>query len=194
MKKKIYIIIIILILIFIILNFYKSNKNIINDIMIFDLWEDIGIKTNKENNQNTYVINPVKQDNIQIDVYKTIQNSYEVKEVTDNLQGNKIYKKIAPGSYGNFLIKLERPFNSKCNIIVNDLNSKPENLVFILDNKQYNSIKEMQNKLNEIFQVENAVLIQWEWKYENTQENNLQDTYDGENVENYKFEVKAIIE
>ena len=61
--------------------------------MIFDLWEDIGIKTNKENNQNTYVINPVKQDNIQIDVYKTIQNSYEVKEVIDNLQGNKIYKK-----------------------------------------------------------------------------------------------------
>ena len=52
----------------------------------------------------------------------------------------------------------------------------------------------MQNKLNEIFQVQNAVLIQWEWKYENTQENNLQDTYDGENVENYKFEVKAIIE
>lgn len=66
MKKRIYIVIIILILIFIIFKFYKSNKNVFNDILIFGLWNNITendevINTDKNNNdkkyQYEYVIN-----------------------------------------------------------------------------------------------------------------------------------------
>lgn len=195
MKKKVYLIIIILILIFMILSFCKLKNNIYNDIMIFDLWSDIRIS---EKQENEYIINPKKQNNITIDVFKTVQNGIKT-ETTSRVSGTEIssaeiYEKVAPGSYGNFAIKIEKPLNQKCNIKVKDLNNKPKNLVFIIDGQRYESIQKIQEKLNQIFQVKNIVIINWEWKYDFNQEKDIEDTQDGKNISNYKFEIFATIE
>lgn len=195
MKKKVYLIIIILILIFMILSFCKLKNNIYNDIMIFDLWSDIGIS---EKQENEYIINPKKQNNITIDVFKTVQNGIKTETTSrvsgTEISGAEIYEKVAPGSYGNFAIKIEKPLNQKCNIKVKDLNNKPKNLVFIIDGQRYESIQKIQEKLNQIFQVKNIVIINWEWKYDFNQEKDIEDTQDGKNISNYKFEIFATIE
>ena len=80
---KYILILIVLVIIFTILNFYKSNKKIFEDIMIFSLWDDSGVK-------NEYEIST--QNTVKIDVFSTINN---------------IYKKIAPGSRGTFVIKFQ---------------------------------------------------------------------------------------
>ena len=192
MKKKIYLFIIILILIFIILNFCNSKNNIFNDIMIFSLWNDLGIEESK----NEYIINPQNQETLTIDVFRTIQNGINVKKVKNNKYNTEelnISEKIAPGSYGNFTIKLEKTLKTNCIVQLKELNSKPKNLVFIIDEQRYNSTQEMQEKLNQIFKVKNIVVVNWKWEYETTQEKNIQDTKDGENIFNYKFEIKVEI-
>ena len=83
----------ILVIIFIILNFYKSNKFIFEDIMILGLWSDSSLK-------NQYEIN--SQSEVQIDVFQTINNKFN--------------KKIAPGSKGNFRIKFKRSIDTKYSI------------------------------------------------------------------------------
>lgn len=174
MGKKISIIIIILILILIILIFYTQKSKVFNDIMIFNLWEDLG--------EQEYIVDPEKEDKIQIDVYQTIENVTE------------LHKKIAPGSYGKFDIKLIKPINSSCEIIVKDITNKPQNLIFLLDGKKYNTIEEMQKILNEKLQTKNKVTIHWKWNYDSGEEKDIQDTDDGEKAERYIFEIKAIVE
>lgn len=175
MKKKIYILIIILILIFIILNIYKSKDIVFDDISIFSLWNDLG-----ENQE--YKINPEKQESIEINVFQTVKNSVG------------IHKKVAPGSFGEFTIKLIKPKEAEYKIKLKDITDKPQNLVFILNGNKYESITEMENKLNIIFQTNNIATIKWEWKYENDEYGNMKDTEDGEKAQKYIFEIKAIIE
>lgn len=191
MKKRIYIVIIILILIFIIFKFYKSNKNVFNDILIFGLWNNITendevINTDKNNNdkkyQYEYVINPQKQSNLQIDMLKTIKNEFGTNQ------------KIAPGSVGEFIIKIDKENNIKNRIIIKDVTKKPENLVFILNGEEFYSIKQLEEKINEIIKETNRIIINWEWKYETNKEQDMQDTKDGKNAQNYIFEVEAILE
>lgn len=191
MKKRIYIVIIILILIFIIFKFYKSNKNVFNDILIFGLWNNITendevINTDKNNNdkkyQYEYVINPQKQSNLQIDMLKTIKNEFGTNQ------------KIAPGSVGEFIIKIDKENNIKSRIIIKDATKKPENLVFILNGEEFYSIKQLEEKINEIIKETNRIIINWEWKYETNKEQDMQDTKDGKNAQNYIFEVEAILE
>ena len=110
---KIILILIILVTIFIILIFYKSNKSILDDIMIFGLWDDIGVK-------NEYEIN--LENTVEIDVFTTFNK--------------KMYKKIAPGSKGSFIIKFKRPQNSKYKINITEKTSKPQNLAFTVENKK----------------------------------------------------------
>lgn len=191
MKKRIYIVIIILILIFIIFKFYKSNKNVFNDILIFGLWNNITendevINTDKNNNdkkyQYEYVINPQKQSNLQIDMLKTVKNEFGTNQ------------KIAPGSVGEFIIKIDKENNIKSRIIIKDATKKPENLVFILNGEEFYSIKQLEEKINEIIKETNRIIINWEWKYETNKEQDMQDTKDGKNAQNYIFEVEAILE
>ena len=174
-RKKVFILIMILILIFIILSFYKSKKNIFDDITIFSLWSEVG-------NENEYVINPEERKNIKIDVLKTVD------------KGTDIYRKIAPGSHGKFTIKLTKPIGSNADVILKELSNKPQNLIFMLDKKQYNSIEKMQTEINEIFKTKNEVTIYWQWPYELDTENDVQDTKEGQKAERYLFEINAIIE
>lgn len=169
-NKKIYILIlIVLILIFIILNFYKS-KSIFEDIIIFSLWEDN--KLEKE-----YEIS--LQNNVEIDISSTINN---------------IYKKIAPGSKGSFVIKFKRSKDCEFKINVTEKSSKPQNLVFILDNKKYYSIKQMENEINRKFIESEKITIEWEWIYYIDEIHDIKDTEDGKNANKYIFVIEALVE
>ena len=169
MKKIVYFLIIILILIMIFLIFYKSKKIIFDDHTIFNMWDE-------------YVINPEKDESIQIDIFKKVSN------------GNKVHGKIAPGSYGSFIIKLIRPENSKIDIQIKDMTSKPQNLMFILDNREFYSMEEMQEELKEKFLTEDSIKIDWKWQYETSQKGDIEDTKSGENPQSYIFEINAMIE
>ena len=161
----------ILVIIFIILNFYKSNKFIFEDIMIFGLWSDNGVK-------NQYEIN--SQSEIQIDVFQTINNKFN--------------KKIAPGSKGNFRIKFKRSIDTKYSIKINEKTVKPRNLIFTLENKQYNSIEDMEEIINEKFMNADEITINWEWKYYINEIEDISDTRDGEIAQKYIFEIIAVVE
>ena len=171
--EKVKYIIIILILIFIILSFCKSKNNIFNDVMIFSLWGGT---------QNEYVLNPQSEEVVQIDVFNTIYN------------GKKLHKKISPGSYGKFTIKLKKPIDSNSTIILTDITNKPQNLIFELENRKYYTLKQMQQDINTIFQSKNSITINWKWKYDNSSEDDIQDTIDGQNAHRYIFKIQAIIE
>lgn len=172
-KKRI-LILMILILVIIILTSNKFSKNIIfDDILIFGLWENNA-------NQNEYEIN--LQNSIQIDIFKTIYN------------GNKSHKKIAPGSRGSFTIKIQKADNFDLKINVNENTKKPQNLVFIIDGKTYYWIEEAEDIINKKFNESEKITIDWEWKYETSKINDIQDTKDGQYAQKYIFEIDAIIE
>ena len=111
--------------------------------------------------------------------------------------------KIAPGTEGNFQIKLDAT-NSDVGINYNikfaNETQKPTNLKFIYDGITYNSITELGNALNGTIDVndENKVKtlsIDWNWKYEtgNTIEeinaNDIIDTQESKAIDDYNFDV-----
>jgi len=168
---KYILILIIFIIIFIILYFYKSKKNIFEDITILGLWNDLGAK-------NEYEIIP--QNTVEIDVFKTINK--------------KRYKKIAPGSSGSFTINFKRPLNLNYKINIIENASKPKNLVFSIENKKYTTLEEMENVINKKFIDTDKITINWEWKYYTDENNDIQDTKDGQNAQIYIFKINAIVE
>lgn len=180
MKKR-YVISIILILIIILIFNRTENKNILKDVLIFNLWSDIG-------EQNEYIINPEKE--TKIDIFQTIKYEKE----TNREVSYKVHKKVAPGSYGNFTIKLSKPVKSNLKINLSEIGTKPQNLIFIIGEQKYNSIKQMEEKITQELQEEGKIIIKWEWQYYNNIQNDIQDTKDGENLEKYYFEIQAIIE
>ena len=124
MKKRIYLSIIILILMFIILSFLNSKKQIFDDIAIFNLWSD--------SDDYEFKINPQEEPSLEIDVFQT------------GRKNKKYNKKIAPGSRGSFVIKLTKPLNAEYEISLKNITNKPQNLVFTLDNRIYNSVMELE--------------------------------------------------
>ena len=164
-------ILIIMVIIFLILNFYKSNKKILEDIMVFGLWD-------YSSAENEYKLS--LQKTVEIDVFMTIKNN--------------IYKKMAPGSSGSFILKFKRPENSDYKIINTEKTSKPQNLIFFIGNKKYNSLKEMEYIINEKFSNTDKITVYWEWEYYIVDVYDLQDTNDGKNAQSYLFEINAIVE
>jgi len=63
---------------------------------------------------------------------------------------NNTYKKIAPGTKGNFVIKFRRPANSKYKIKINERISKPDNLYFINDIQDTKDAKNLEKYIFEI--------------------------------------------
>ena len=164
-------ILIILVIIFIILNFYKSKKNIFDDITILGLWDDVGF-------ENEYEL--TSENKVEIDVFTTTNK--------------KMYKKIAPGSKGCIVINFKRPRNSNYTINVIEKSSKPQNLVFYIENKKYTTLEEMQYIINQKFKNTEKITINWEWKYYIDEKHDMQDTKDGQNIDRYLFEINAIVE
>ena len=66
--------------------------------------------------------------------------------------------------------------------------------MFILDGKKFSSLEKIQENINQKFQNQDKITINWIWQYEESQEGNIQDTIDGQKAFKYIFEIKAIIQ
>lgn len=139
----------------------------------------------------SFKVNAQKEQIQSIDLASTIDN----ETILDS--------KIAPGTSGSFDIIIDATDTQvgiKYNINSIEETNKPHNLKFIYEEKEYNSLSELQEKLcgticpNDISKVITLKIL-WKWDYEtgSTEEeikaNNLLDTEDAQNIQNYKFTI-----
>ena len=176
MKKKICVLIIILILIifiiFILKYFSKKQNFSFKDLLIFGMWQE----------DNIYVLNSNKNQEIQVNLYKTIEG------------GGRLYKKIAPGTKGEFVIIIKKDPDLKCKMIFTNITKQPKNLKFYLNGNTYNTLEEMQSEINKVLQEKDRVTINWEWKYNSDEQSDIEDTQDGESLKEYVFNMDTIVE
>ena len=195
MKKITKYILIILILIFIIFTFFSLKRiNLIDDFILFKLFSDSNVsleKIQKEklnlNNSKEY---PIYEFNVSykktklegINLLDTIDNKTLVKE------------KVAPGTKGNFTIRIKSNENINYEILFNSLNEKPKNLIFKYKNIKYQNLEDLQKDLiGKIAKKETIdINISWEWEYKISSKEDIQDTKDGEKLKNYNFTIETI--
>lgn len=139
--------------------------------------------------------------------------SFNVNESNEKLQtislkstinnSTLLDKKIAPGTEGNFEIKLNATGSDvgiDYSIKFENQTQKPTNLKFTYEGKTYNTLEELQKvligKINADEENKIKVLtIGWNWKYEtgNTEQeisaNDLIDTQEGKQITNYTFDI-----
>lgn len=176
MKKRIYILIIFFVLIILIafaLKYFYQKQNLkFEDLLIFSMW----------NENNIYVLEPNKNPEIQINLYKTIKGE------------DKLYKKIMPGTKGEFIIIVKKDSDLKCKIMFMNITKKPKNLEFYLNGNTYNTLEEMQTEINEVLKENDRITINWEWKYHTNEQEDIEDTEDGEQLKEYVFKMDTIVE
>lgn len=173
--KKRNIIILIILFSIILVFLYQVNQSKRNyyqeDLIFFQILNSSYSRKNSENVKE-YNINLNKKET----KYKKINLIHTIDEKT------LINRKIAPGTQGKFNIILSSSKKLKYEIKIIDKNSKPQNLVFIINNPN-GIIYEGERK---------KVEINWKWQYEKNIESDNQDTKDGENLEKYEFEICTI--
>ena len=195
MKKVTKYILIILILVFIIFTFFSLKKiDLMDDFIIFKLFSDSNVnleKIKKEklnlNNSKEY---PIYEFNVSykktklegINLLDTIDNKTLVKE------------KVAPGTKGNFTIRIKSNEDINYEILFNSLNEKPKNLIFEYKNIKYQKLEDLQKDLiGKIAKKETVdINISWEWEYKISSKEDIQDTKDGEKLKNYNFTIETI--
>lgn len=195
MKKVTKYILIILILVFIIFTFFSLKRtDLIDDFIIFKLFSDSNVnleKIKKEklnlNNSKEY---PIYEFNVSykktklegINLLDTIDNKTLVKE------------KVAPGTKGNFTIRIKSNEDINYEILFNSLNEKPKNLIFEYKNIKYQKLEDLQKDLiGKIAKKETVdINISWEWEYKISSKEDIQDTKDGEKLKNYNFTIETI--
>lgn len=121
-------------------------------------------------------------------------------------QATLVNNKIAPGTSGSFDIIIdttEAEVGTNYQTTFSNEQNKPSNLKFIYNNKEYNTLKEMETQLmgtinaNDINKIK-SYSIDWKWDYENGESatdktlNDLKDTNDGIIIDNYTFSIKVI--
>ncbi len=114
-----------------------------------------------------------------------------------------VSSKIAPGTEGNFQIKLDATGSEVgVNYVIKFENEsqKPTNLKFVYDGKTYNSLTDLQQDLigtinaNEENKIK-TLSVDWYWKYETgsteqeIKSNDLIDTQNAKQMNNYTFDV-----
>lgn len=186
-KKIICTIILIIILIIFGLLLKKVDANSQqDDILFFKLFGSSSTSTSNVNNEIVFDMSNKNKDTKNINLLETVNTQFLVQE------------KIAPGSKGNFSIKIvdnEKYEEAKnYNITFKSKNAKPQNLYFYLndnEDEKYATLEEMQNvieqKLNNKKQKE--IIINWKWEYNNSNEGNKQDTADGMKIKEYNFDI-----
>lgn len=105
-----------------------------------------------------------------------------------------MYKKIAPGTKGEFIIIIKKDSDLKCKIAFTNITKKPENLKFYLNGNTYNKWEEMQNKINEILKENDRITINWEWQYDTNEQENIKKEQNEENFKEYVFKIDTIVE
>ena len=109
--------------------------------------------------------------------------------------------KIAPGTKGEFQIKLDASYSDVCVnyvIIFENETQKPRNLKFEYDGNEYDTLMELQNTLTGTLEAksqEEIIIIKWFWNYTNgntideIEENDRIDTQDSKNISKYTFDI-----
>ena len=138
--------------------------------------------------------------------FKVNENEEKIQTISLKSTVNNstlVNNKIAPGTSGNFQIKLDATGSDVAISYVirfENESNKPANLKFKYDNKTYNSITELQEALTGVINTndeskEKILDIQWVWPYETG--NNAEqiaksdqiDTENGKNISNYTFDI-----
>lgn len=185
-KKTILLLVIFLILLLIFILFYKFNKKeTYDDIIFFKLFSQAN-QDNKNTKENEYIFDFSKNNEI-----STNMNLWET--VSKN---TLINEKIAPGTEGEFEIKLKSNKSIYYEIDFLSQNKKPQNLFFSIkgDNKKYNKLEDLKQELQgDLDKMETkSIVIQWKWDYDTGTEENIQDTKDGTSIKDYHFYIHAI--
>lgn len=117
----------------------------------------------------------------------------------ETLVGNK----IAPGTSGSFNIIVDAigsEVGINYNIAFTEEENKPQNLKFEYNDKEYNSIKDLEKDLSGTITANDenktrTLNIKWKWDYETGSDseevktNDLVDTQDAQRIDNYTFDV-----
>lgn len=118
------------------------------------------------------------------------QNFKNIKLTDKVTQSNFLY----PGSYGSFYILISTKDGNKDIdywMEVKEESNKPINLKFKINNIEYDSITELSKDIKGVISKDsNKILkIDFFWDYDS---NDLIDTTDGMNLENYKFLIRIV--
>lgn len=189
-KKIIHIVIVLIMLVLIGYIFSKRSgyQNLYDDILFLNFFK----KQNEEIETSTQA-EEQKQYIFTLDCKNTHFRNIDLVETIDNK--TLVNEKIAPGVEGEFQIVLEANEDTNYNVIFQSKNSKPKNLKF--ENIETNTQKEYLEELNpELTGTLNkdekkVITIHWFWQYENTEEENQQDTLDSQNIQAYEFLIYA---
>lgn len=199
-NKKIISLIIVILIVIILIFCILQNSNFFQDNLIF--FKILNSSNINENSQNDHIfynnIAEYKEQNNPLFFYVAYnETKFKSINLLDTIDKKTLVKeKIAPGTKGHFEIVLisNRDINYK--IIFENLNEKPQNLVFSIkgSDREYNNLNELQQELignlekNKVKRID----VNWRWKYENNLADNLQDTKDGINLDMYKFNIYTV--
>ena len=171
---------IVLILIFIIILFFTykiakiRNSNFQEDFIFFKLLggESIENTENIKQQNNKKLVKVLKNQKTyqKLNLFQTIDLKTFVNE------------KIAPGSSGYFYIYLISNSDLSYEIEIISKTEKPKNFEFQIEENKGNLEKNKMKKIR----------IDWKWLYEINEEEDIQDTKDGENINKYNFEICTI--
>jgi len=185
MKKKKKLIIAIIIFLIIVICIIRKNdfKEFKDDIIFFKNYYSSIEENRRETNENDFT-----------NIIEVTTKKYNKKKVslfsnlTNQIGWNKI---IYPGTGGEIPIKLYGVENLKYKIMFESKNQKPENLVFMINGKEYKTLEELggdltgnlkKGEIKELF-------INWKWEYETSKKQDVQDTIDGMQIEKYNFQI-----
>ncbi len=166
----------------------KDSKILNNFFRAID-FSIIDLDINKNDEKINYVFDVDFENTISKDV--DLSNTVDSKALAKN--------KVAPGVSGEFSIiintkgsNVDMQYSVNFEDITKD---KPYNLLFKIKDtdKEYSSLQELETVLKGIVkkQTETKIDITWRWPYEIDNEQDLIDTKDGINLENYKFKINV---
>lgn len=198
-KKIISLIIVILIVIILIFCILQKSNFFQDNLIFFKILNSSNINENSQNDPIFYnSIAKYKELNNPLFFYVTYNKTkFKSINLMDTIDKKTLVKeKIAPGTKGHFEIVLISNEDINYKIIFENLNEKPQNLVFSIkgSDREYNNLNELQQELignlekNKVKRIE----VNWRWIYENNLANNLQDTKDGINLDMYKFNIYTV--
>lgn len=198
-KKIISLIIVILIVIILIFCILQKSNLFQDNLIFFKILNSCDTNKNSQNDQISYKnIIEYKEENNPLFFYVAYnKTNFKSINLSDTIDKKTLVKeKIAPGTEGHFEIVLISNEDINYKIIFENLNEKPQNLVFSIkgSDKEYYNLNELQKDLignlekNKVKRID----VNWRWTYENNLANNLQDTKDGINLDMYKFNIYTV--
>ena len=192
-KKIIILILIFIIILCMLLKISQSNNlGVQEDLIFFKLFGIGNMEETKLEEGGNY--NLTKESTSIKNIENKFENVYEIKvekgktdyQDIDLFQTidlkTLVNEKIAPGTKGSFYVYLSSNSDVTYKIEIVGKNISPKNFNFKISEKEGSLEKNKTKK----------VKVDWEWPYEINEEENIQDTKDGKNIEKYNFEICTI--